>query len=321
MAIIEVFPGHPKAIRNAVALAKPGDVILVHRGVYHESVRIPSEKSNIRLVAERRHQAILDGNHVLTAAFELNRVAGVEIEGIKIRNYISRGINIVNGKSNRMIQNRISGIGGANDPVGIFDTNSVGNLMMMNTIERIGSAGTGTGILLDGTTGNWVIQNTLQHNEAHGIEVKNGRHGAIVGNRISRNKGDAILMNALDNNLIMDNHLYYNGANGVNGRSTNNIILNCKIRGNRKNGLLFASNYNFAGFNQIMDHHGSGIDVSSDFNDIQENRIEQNGKNGVLIHSPHMANFVYRNRLSNNQPHNIQDSGVNNNIVQNDSEE
>jgi parallel beta-helix repeat protein len=317
MALIEVFPNSPTAIQDAVTLSNEGDVILVHSGVYHENVQVSSVKNNIRIISKYKYGAILDGNCMLLEAFELNSVAGVEIYGFRIKNYLSRGIQLISAKSNHILNNKISDIGGGVNPVGIYATNSVGNLFMKNVVERIGSTGSGTGITLQAVTGNWVIKNKLKHNSAHGIEIIDGNHHAIVGNQISNNKGDGILVNRLDNNLIYDNKITNNGNNGVNAQSTNTIILNSTIKGNRENGLLISFNYNFAGFNEIKENKQSGIQVSSDLNDIQNNKIEKNEDNGVFIHDPHTANLVFENQFKRNNPHNIKDQGENNTIIQN----
>src|SRR5262245_55183553 len=99
MAIIEVFPGSPTAIQDAVTSANEGDVILVHKGVYAEAVQVPSNKNNIRIVSKTKHRAILQGSHTLLDAFTLRDVAGVQIEGFTITNYVATGIRILNGKS------------------------------------------------------------------------------------------------------------------------------------------------------------------------------------------------------------------------------
>lgn len=315
MAIIEVFPNSQTAIQDAVTLANEGDVIWVHRGVYHENIQVSSEKNNIRIISKHKYGAILDGNCTLLEAFDLNSVAGVEIYGFRIKNYLSRGIQLINAKSNHILTNKISDIGGGVNPLGIYVTNSVGNLIMRNVVERIGSMGSGSGISLQSVTGNWVIKNKLKHNSVQGIEVIDGNHNAIVGNQISNNKGDGILVNRLDNNLIYDNKISNNGNNGVNAQSTNTIILDSKIKDNRENGLLISFNYNFAGCNEIKDNKQSGIQIFSDFNDIQNNKIEKNENNGVFIHNPHTANLVFENQFKRNNPHNIKDQGENNNFI------
>ncbi|MFD0589426.1 nitrous oxide reductase family maturation protein NosD [Paenibacillus sp. GCM10027627] len=323
MAIIEVFPGSPTPIQDAVAIAHEGDVILVHKGTYHETVRIGSNKNNLRIVAKDKRQAVLDGRHILTVAISLNSVAGVEIDGFKIKNYISGGIRIEKGKSHPILENKISGISGRRGkgrPFGVFANQSAGNLLLRNNIKRIGTAQPGCGIQLIGSPGNWVIGNKLRDNSISGIVVSRGLHNAIVGNRISGNKSDGIVTSESDNTLIFDNKLNRNGKNGVLAGSTNNLILDSTLNNNRGNGATFAFNYNLALNNGIKNNRGSGLAVFSDFNDIQQNQIVSNGNNGVFIRAPHTANFVFENRFKDNKPRNIKDQGTNNNIVHNEWE-
>jgi parallel beta-helix repeat protein len=323
MAIIDVFPGSPTAIRDAMAAANEGDVLLVHKGVYHENVRIRGSQNNLRIVAYDKHRAVLDGRFELPEAFALSGVAGVEIDGFAIRNYLSGGIRIVNGKSHRILENEISEIGGnkrKGKPGGIVVIQSVGNLVMRNKIEQIGRAGAGNGILLRSSSGNWVIQNKVLNDSLHGVVICRGMHNAVIGNDIFGQRSDGIRIGGTDNTLILDNRLHRNEGNGVLGRGTNNFVIDSSMNNNLGNGLLFNSNYNLAFNNEIINNRLSGAAIRSDFNDIQQNRMERNERNGIWIDAPHTANFVFENRLRHNTPNNIKDRGRNNNILQNDRE-
>ncbi|MCM3749483.1 right-handed parallel beta-helix repeat-containing protein [Paenibacillus pasadenensis] len=322
MATIKVVPGSPTAIQDAVNLAREGDVILVHKGVYHEQVKIEGNKDNIRIVAEHKYKAVLDGRFVLREAFTLESVAGVEIDGFKIKNYSSCGIRIVKGKSHRVLENEISDITGKKKkgrPFGIHASRSEGNLLMRNKIERIGETdtGSGSGIQLSESSGNWIVRNKIVKNSLFGIETKRGSHNAIVENRISDNKSDGIKINRSDNSLIIDNKLEDNGGHGMYGRSKNNLVIDSKIKNNHKNGLKFSFNYNLAFGNNIKDNRRSGVAVDSDFNEIQRNDIKRNKNNGISIRAPHKGNFVFENRLKGNTPKNIKDRGKHNNILRN----
>ncbi|MGG1518830.1 right-handed parallel beta-helix repeat-containing protein [Paenibacillus oryzisoli] len=317
MAILPVHPGRPTAIQDAVNAAIPGDVILVHKGVYHETVLVPSGKDNLRIVSKEPHDAILDGKFSLAEAFGLEFTAGVEINGFQIRNYVSNGIRLYNGKSHRIMNNTIRHIAGAGLPLGLFVLLSTGTLIVKNTIERIGRGSAGTGLQLNSGSSNWIIDNKLQANRAYGIQVLDSNHNTIAENHISRNRDDGILLSGSDNNLLLHNTVEHNRGNGVMSRSTNSLVVGGGMKDNLGNGLLFMNNYSFAGFTELKNNRQSGINASSDFNDMQENQIDKNGNYGVLIEAPHTANFVFENLFKKNEPRNTKDRGVDNTILQN----
>ncbi|MGG1554138.1 right-handed parallel beta-helix repeat-containing protein [Paenibacillus ferrarius] len=317
MPILPVYPGSPTAIQDAVNAANPGDVVLVHKGVYHETVLVPSGKDNLRIVSKEPHAAILDGKFSLAEAFGLEFTAGVEINGFHIKNYVSNGIRLYNGKSHRIMNNTIRHIAGAELPLGLFVLLSTGTLIVRNTIERIGRGSAGTGIQLNSGSSNWIIDNKLQANRSYGIQVVDSNHNAIAENHISRNRGDGILLSGSDNNLLLHNTVEHNRGNGIVSRSTNSLIVDSSMKENLGNGLLFMSNYGFAGFADLKNNRQSGIKASSDFNDMQENHIDMNGNYGVLIEAPHTANLVLENHFNKNEPRNLKDQGVDNTILQN----
>ncbi|GMA62064.1 hypothetical protein [Alicyclobacillus fastidiosus] len=77
-------------ISAAVTAASAGDTILVQRGVYRESVTIPSSKSHIRIIANGT-PVILDGGNNLGTGFTM-MADHVEIQGFTIRDFKRAGI-------------------------------------------------------------------------------------------------------------------------------------------------------------------------------------------------------------------------------------
>ncbi|MHA6482430.1 right-handed parallel beta-helix repeat-containing protein [Paenibacillus sp. strain BS8-2] len=320
MAILEVYPGHRAAIQDAVDAANEGDLILVHPGIYDEHVRISGMKNNLRIVAKHKHGAVLDGRNIMREAFVLDGVAGVEIDGLSIQNYMSVGIRIIGGKSHRILENEIRAIRGRKNrgrPSGIMISLSTGNLLLRNKITRIGRRSRGVGIRIQqGSSANWVIQNVLNR-AAYGIVVYRGQHNAVIGNRIEGSRYDGILTSESDNTLIYDNNILANRRSGVRARSTNNLIIDGRTVDNDGNGLSFESNYNLAFNNEVSNNKLSGVAVGSDFNDIQSNRVENNSRNGVWIRPTHTANFVFDNHLRCNTPQNVKNQGIHNIIIRN----
>lgn len=314
MAVIKVFPNSSTAIQDAVNGANPGDIIVVHRGIYREAVQVSSEKSYIRIIAEEPHRVIMDGRQVLSEAFACNDASNVEVNGFTIKNYTSRAVRILGGSSIRVLHNHIRNLTGGSDPIGIEVQQSDGHLIMNNYMERVGDTAPGIGIQLVSVKGAWVIMNRVRNSTGSGVELVDSPHNALVSNRITNSKKDGILLRGSQHNLILHNKIYRNGSHGVNVESANNYILRDKIKLNRGSGVVTSFDHNFASLNQIERNRLSGVEVDSNYNDIQDNLIKHNRNNGVLIAANRTDNLVYDNRVKRNKSHNNEDLGVNNSI-------
>ncbi len=78
-----------KTIQSAVDAAKPGDLILVAPGVYHEAVNVQTDRLVIRGLD--RNKTILDGDFTGTNGIRVLGAKGVAIENMTARNYKSNG--------------------------------------------------------------------------------------------------------------------------------------------------------------------------------------------------------------------------------------
>lgn len=82
-------PGDAPTISAAVSLAKPGDLVLVAPGKYHESVKISTARITLR--GESRDKVVIDGrlrqpNGVVVTA------PGVAVENLTVRNNTQNGV-------------------------------------------------------------------------------------------------------------------------------------------------------------------------------------------------------------------------------------
>ncbi|SFY51822.1 hypothetical protein STEPF1_05088 [Streptomyces sp. F-1] len=82
-------PADAPTISDAVTLARPGDLVLVAPGEYHESVRIRTPRVTLR--GESREKVVIDGrlrqpNGVVVAA------PGVAVENLTVRNNTQNGV-------------------------------------------------------------------------------------------------------------------------------------------------------------------------------------------------------------------------------------
>ena len=153
-----VYPG--QSIQNALDSASPRDTIIVHKGVYHQSVVI---KKSIILVGDG---AILDGTNadggtVLSDAITIaGGVSGVTVKRFEIRDFGRFGIQASND--------------------GTSNINIVANLIHDISNAAVNLAGTGAGL-----QENWLINGNTISNAAVGIAASQVRRLVISNNLLT----------------------------------------------------------------------------------------------------------------------------------------
>ena len=160
--VLHVHPGD--SIQDAIDDADPGEKVLVHAGVYHQSVVFGPEDSGITLKGEPG--AILDGTGApgVDGITLLAGVSGVTIEGFEIRNYSGPGT----GQGNA--------IQAWND--GTSDITIENNVMHDNSWNAILVGNEGTGL----HTGWHVRHNHIYANGVYSLELTNAQDSEIRGN-------------------------------------------------------------------------------------------------------------------------------------------
>ncbi|MFL6113807.1 MAG: right-handed parallel beta-helix repeat-containing protein [Catenulispora sp.] len=108
-------PADAPTISAGVSLAKPGDLVLVAAGVYHEPVRITTPQITLR--GESREQVVIDGQLqqpdgvVVTAP-------GVAVENLTVRNNIQNGILVTgSAKAAAAVTGKEGGYDTGDEPV------------------------------------------------------------------------------------------------------------------------------------------------------------------------------------------------------------
>ncbi|RKN08184.1 right-handed parallel beta-helix repeat-containing protein [Streptomyces radicis] len=112
-------PADAPTISDAVSLARPGDLVLVAPGVYHESVLIDTERVTLR--GESRAEVVIDGqvrqpNGVVVTA------PGVAVENLTVRNNTHNGL-LVTGSAAAV--DALPGSGGydtGDEPVSLLES-------------------------------------------------------------------------------------------------------------------------------------------------------------------------------------------------------
>jgi len=82
-------PSEIATIQGAVDAAKPGDLVLVSPGVYHEAVNVTTDNLTIRGLD--RNETILDGQFALDNGVRVLGANGVAVENMTARNYTANG--------------------------------------------------------------------------------------------------------------------------------------------------------------------------------------------------------------------------------------
>ncbi|MCR4033731.1 MULTISPECIES: nitrous oxide reductase family maturation protein NosD [Flavobacterium] len=176
---IEVGPEKSiKTIKKAIELAKSGDTILVHKGVYREGNIIVDKK----IILQGKNLPILDGQQKY------------EVVSIKADSVSFSGFKVIN-----------SGFGSLNDPCGIKIYNKTGVEVKDNFLEN-----NFFGIYVQKGTNCIIKNNTIKAYQKEEQRIGNGIHCwksenmRIIGNKISGHR-DGIYFEFVSNSVIWRN--------------------------------------------------------------------------------------------------------------------
>lgn len=249
-ATISVPEDH-ETIQAAVDAAKPGDLILIEEGVYHEAVDVTTDDLTIRGVD--RNKVILDGEFELENGIRILDADGVVVENMTARNYTTNGFfwtgsDRYRGSYLTAYRNGDYGIYAFDAYDGQFD-NSLGsgspdagfyigecykcNAVLDNVIAEyngLGYSGTNSGGDL------YIVNSTFRHNRA-GIVPNSGsyelcypgRETTIVGNIVHDNNnleapaisvalmahGNGILLAGAIDSTVERNLVYNHDRGGI----------------------------------------------------------------------------------------------------------
>lgn len=304
MAVINVTPFTDITALIASDNVKEGDVVLLEKGIYFQTVNIT--KNYIRIVA-KGPGVVFDGQSTLLVAFTLSNVVGVAIEGINIRHYRVDGIFIESGSGNRIINNRINNV--LND--GIFLFGSSGNLIWKNEICYCSD-----GIKLSsGSTNNWIIENIVKDGFVDAFEASSSAdsNNVFISNIAIRHRDSGFRIFG-SNNLLL-NSISINNTQGIwITEGNDSLAIGNKIKGAKSSALLIFDEYrnSFAGENNIECNAKEGIFNLGDFGILLNNELLHNGDKGIILDTSAIGNLAMNNKLVCNIPENISDRGINN---------
>jgi hypothetical protein len=290
-------PQDAKTISAAVARAKPGDLVLVGPGVYHETVQVKTPRVTLRGLD--RSRVIVDGDVLRPNAIVMTAGGGA-VQNLTVRNAVLNGV-LVSGSTDA-------------------DGNGVGN----------GSAGysrrdAAKSPPLDG----FVVDHVTSYNNGlYGVYAFNARHGVIEHTYTSGMADSGIYVGqcepcdiAVRSNVAERNAVGYEGAN-TNGRM---YVYANRFVGNRVGattgserqeafipqddaviaGNVIAANSEARTPAQAEGGFGIGLGISGGTNNsLSHNLIEANPVAGIVLTNaddlPPIANRIALNSFGSN---------------------
>ena len=293
-AAVRRVPIDHATIQEAVDAAKPGDLVLIDAGVYHEAVQVETEGITIRGVD--RNEVVLDGGHELTNGIAVT-ADGVAVENLTVHSYRQNGV-LFNGASgdapgeggvygadnDALVGYRVSYVTSANNGLyGIYAFAS-----RDGTIEHsLASASPDSGIYVGQCKPcNVVISDTIAEYNAIGYYGTNASGNVYVVESIFRHNRLGMAPNSQDmellapqvetvlaGNLVVDNDdpaapaiaSGFSGGGIAIGGGTRNVVVRNRVEGH--------------------DVYGIGLVRLNEFDPI-ENRVEGNvlSGNGVDLY-------------------------------------
>jgi parallel beta-helix repeat protein len=287
--IFEIKPG--SSIQDAVGKAKPGDLIRVFPGVYHETVYIDKDNVSIQGVIENGEWPTLDGEKKLNDAILYSGNA-VLVENMKITNYKGNGIMGQAGNNYVIRNNWIVDTG----VYGIFPQFGKNGLVERNKLSGIEDAA-----IYIGMCDNVDVRFNDVYENVAGIEIENSRHALVEFNYTHNNTGGILafltpglpIKTCFDviirNNYIYDNNTKNFGAVGSTvshiPKGTGILIMaaddvtieNNFIIGNANAGITI-TDYANAGINHANDPES---EPNTDRLTLLDNYMENNGTDPI----------------------------------------
>jgi parallel beta-helix repeat protein len=321
---IIVHPG--QSIQAAIQASKPGNIIEVYNGIYHENIHI-TKRLVIRGVDVNNELPILDADGE-SRAIEI-MADGVHIENITVANtsgsYLDEGgigievasnncvirgisahnnrygISLLDSKNCTLINNDLS-----DNNYGLILSSSDNNSIMDNNIGgKIDNDG--AGIRLELSNNNILVNNSLNDNY-NGIKLTSSANNTLMDNNargIRDNSGFGIGLDLSNNNILVNNSLNdnYNGIKLTS--SANNTLMDNNARGIRDNGGfgigLDLSNNNILANNSLIGNYNGITLISSSNNSLLDNNAEGNGSDYGILLSYSIYNRILGNNLSKNK--------------------
>lgn len=262
-----------ESIQSALNQARPGDVIEVQPGIYHEELSIDVDNITMRGAVDpslsnpskegaafetgsggdQPRWPVLDGGHTLSDAV-IATGNDFRIEGFEVRHYTGNGIAVQ--RAHRPVFQNLS----IDDTgrYGVYPVSCTGVTINHVTVTNVADAG-----IYVGQSRDIVVRNSDAHINVTGIEIENSLNAVVEDNYVYNNTG-GILVFVLPNN-------------------PSKVGDNCKVVHNR---VINNNHPNFADPQAIVHNvpPGTGIMImAADHTEITENQIQGNNSYGIGV--------------------------------------
>jgi parallel beta-helix repeat protein len=279
----DVYPG--QSIQAVLDSARPGDTIIVHTGVYNQSVVITK---SINLIGDG---AILDGTLPADPGTNLKNssitieqgVSDIIVKNFEIRNYLNpdgNGIQAWNdGTSNIKIINNViynvteSAILVGNNGTGLHENWYIGNNTVYKNVE---------GIYVAHVKNVVISNNTVEESFWSGIWVGtepgstfNSEHIDVINNTVTNSGSGIYVLSSSEEAELKDITITGNTVSDCNGDGIVVLKLSEECRNSRD---VFISN------NRVDNSFGAGILLEGvSYGEVLENELTNNNLGGIVI--------------------------------------
>jgi parallel beta helix pectate lyase-like protein len=323
-ATTDVFPGD--SIQSAVNGAEPGDAIVVHAGVYRQSVKINKNHLALRGAGDSRDGSVIkpprehvdrcfDGTSGIcvrrheTSHADHVRTVGTRISGFRIRGFPDSGVLTLGAKGTIVRNNTFV----HNEGYGAAAFDSRGTKFLHNVAKNAEEAGLYIG---DSPHANAVLRgNRVRHNHDFGFFLRDSSHALVVHNRAVQNCLGIGLINTgapggVHDWRVRDNRVLRNQRNCPGGPESppisgtgigllgarGNLVRNNVVNGNRPAGPAAAP-----GGIVVVSSAFLGGSVSA-HNRIAHNRAHRNQPDDIVWDGNGQGNQFVGNRCGSSQP-------------------
>jgi Right handed beta helix region len=307
-------PSEYPTIQAAVDAARPGDLVRIAPGTYHEEVVVPAAKADIVIRGDDRNRVVLDGGNGRRQEGISVHGSGVAIENLTVRGYGSDGILFAppRGASKPIDGWRVTYVTVAND--GLHGVDAVGS--RGGLIEHVLASGHGGAGLRIGRCQpcDALVTDSAAERGLTGLEaVDAGGNVVVAKSQFRDNRIGVMLVTEGDNDglhqqdtAVVGNVIADNDNRRAAGRGEA-FGIGVLVRGGRRDGLAR---------NLITGHPGAGVLLTSSDEapaqeiSVQGNLLRHNGIDLAVAPRPGQrtskGSCFAQNRFSTSRPEEIE---------------